>query len=132
MQSTFQTVVISDRLPVSMNLYQACKLLPPAGAILEEGGTVILAAECTDGIGPIKTINESIYALGSVHSLPARHRVILVSRHSAADVEPTFAEFAPDFEAALSSCNLDRLAVIPHGGDLVPRLASSTGGNRRW
>ncbi len=79
--SRFQTVVISDGLPVSMNLYQACKLLPPAGALLEEGGTVILAAECTDGIGPVKTINEAIYALGSVHSLPHDHRVILVSRH---------------------------------------------------
>lgn len=129
MQSTFQTVVISDRLPVSMNLYQACKLLPPAGAILEDGGTVILAAECTDGIGPVKTINEAIYGLGSVHSLPARHRVILVSRHSEADVAPTFAEFSPDFDAALSRCQLDRLAVIPFGGDLVPRLSSSVGGN---
>ncbi|MCA9540288.1 MAG: DUF2088 domain-containing protein, partial [Myxococcales bacterium] len=72
-------VLVSDRHPVTMNLYQACKLLPPAGPLLAEGGTIIVAAECADGIGPVEVINEAIYRLGSVHSLPAKHRVLLVS-----------------------------------------------------
>jgi lactate racemase len=127
MKQRFKTVVISDRLPVTMNLYQACKLLPPAGAILESGGTVILAAECTDGIGPVETINEAIYKLGSIHSLPLRHRVILVSQHSEKLVEPTFAAYAPSIQSALQMCDSSSLAVIPYGGDLVPRVDEEEG-----
>ncbi len=121
-QQHFNSVLISDRTPVTMNLYQACKLLPPAGRILREGGTIILAAECTEGIGPVSTINEAIYRLGSVHSLPKKHRVILVSRHTPSDVAPTFADYAPDIGSALAMVDSSSLAVIPYGGDLVPHI----------
>ena len=92
-------VVISDGYPVTMNLYQACKPLPPAGAVLKEGGTIVLAAQCGDGIGPVDVINEAIYRLGSVHSLPRNHRVILVSERSPKEVQPTFAEYAETVKA---------------------------------
>lgn len=118
-------VLVSDGDPVAMNLYQACKLLPPAGAVLREGGTVVLAVECGAGIGPVEVINEAIYRLGSVHSLPARHRVVLVSSHPEAAVAPTFAEWAPDVETALARAGGRDLIVMPRGGDLVPRAQPS-------
>ena len=120
----YGVVVVSDRSPVTMNLYQACKLLPPAGAVLADGGTVVLAADCTAGIGPVPVINEAIYRLGSVHSLPPRHRVVLVSRHGPEAVAPTFAEWAPSVSAAVTDARAkgaDRsVLVMPRGGELVP------------
>ncbi len=115
-------VVVSDRCPVTMNLYQACKLLPPAGAILADGGTIIVAAECGDGLGPVEIINQKIYELGVIHSLPDRHRVILVSSCSAGEVEQTFAEYAPSVEAALNSVKADRVTILPYGGEVIPTL----------
>jgi hypothetical protein len=104
-----------------MNLYQACKLLPPAGRVLRDGGTIIMAAACHEGIGPVDVINEGIYRLGIVHALPPRHRVVLVSERPAEAVAPTFAEYAPDVESALASLpDPEDLIVIPRAGDLVP------------
>lgn len=120
-------VLASDADPVAMNLYQACKLLPPAGAVLRDGGTVVLAVECGAGIGPVEVINEAIYRLGSVHALPPRHRVILVSAHDRAAVAPTFAEWAPDVETALAMAGGGELIVMPRGGDLVPRVGMPPG-----
>lgn len=114
-------VLVSDRAPVTSSLYQACKLLPPAGAVLRDGGTVILAAECAEGIGPLHAVNEGIYRLGSVHSLPPKHRVVLVSAQPPARVAETFADYAPDLESALAGIDGSRLLVMPRGGDLVPR-----------
>ncbi len=125
LQRRYPVVLVSDRAPVTMNLYQACKLLPPAGAALADGGTVVLAAQCGAGIGPVAVINEAIYRLGSVHSLPPRHRVVLVSDHGPDAVAPTFAEWAPTVEAALADARATGpagpLLVMPYGGELVPR-----------
>lgn len=117
----FDTVLVSDAHPVSLNLYQACKLLAPAGAVLADGGTVVVAAACTDGIGPVETINEAIYRLGLMHSLPPRHRVVLVSLRPEASVRPTFAAWAPDVPTALRAAGPGRLCVLPRAGDLVIR-----------
>lgn len=119
----YPVVVVSDAAPVTMNLYQACKLLPPAGAALADGGTVVLAAQCGAGIGPVAVINEAIYRLGSVHSLPPRHRVVLVSDHGPEAVAPTFADWAPTVEAALAGAGPGPVLVMPRGGELVPRSA---------
>ena len=116
----FDCVLVSDRYPVTTNLYQACKLLPPAGALLNEGGTIILAAQCGEGLGPVEIINESIYRLGVIHSLPRAHRVILVSEQGPNLVRQTFAEYAPDVASALSMAAANSIAVLPFAGDLVP------------
>lgn len=115
-----RTVVVSDRTPVTMNLYQACKLLPPAGAVLADGGTVVVVAELHDGVGPVEVINEAIYALGVVHALPARHRVLLVSSQPPEAVAPTFATYAPDVGAALDMAGGHPPLVMPYAADLVP------------
>lgn len=137
----FPVVVVSDRAPVTMNLYQACKLLPPAGAALADGGTVVLAAECAAGIGPVPVINEAIYRLGSVHSLPPRHRVVLVSDHPPEAVAPTFAGWAPSVRAAIEAApgsGPGRVLVMPYGASwcLVrgsgPRSGMGNEPGARW
>lgn len=95
-----RVVVVADRPPVSASLYQASKLLPPAAAMLEPNGVVIMVAECTDGTGPRERVNEGIYALGIRDKLPP-HRVVLVSELSEESVATTYAEHAPSLRAAL-------------------------------
>ncbi|MEZ4466590.1 MAG: lactate racemase domain-containing protein [bacterium] len=115
----FSHVVVSDGAPVAANLYQACKLLAPAAALLAPGGTVVLAAACFEGIGPVRTINEAIYGLGLAPRLSPGHRVVLVSDQAPAAVAPTFAAWAPSVEAALDGVAGREVAVLPRAGDLV-------------
>lgn len=96
-------VVVADRWPVTRTLYQASKLLPPAGPLLEDGGTIILVADCADGIGPQPRVNEGIYRLGVRPQLPPNHRVVLVSTLAPEVVASSYAEPAPNLVAALDA-----------------------------
>jgi nickel-dependent lactate racemase len=120
-------VVVSAPLPVSQSLYQASKLVPPAGLLLLEGGTVIVAAECPEGTGPLQVVNEKIFDLGVRRYLPRDHRLFLVSAMDEATVARTYATYAPGVEWALERARasagaggLDAL-VLPDAGDVVPR-----------
>jgi nickel-dependent lactate racemase len=97
-----KVVVVADVPPVTSTLYQASKLLPPAGALLEPGGVVVCVAECSEGTGPLERVNEGIYRLGVRRHLPERHRVLIVSELEAARVADTYAEHAGSLEAALA------------------------------
>lgn len=116
-------VVVADRPPVSSSLYQASKLLPPAGAILEDGGVVILVADCAAGTGPLARVNQGIYELGIRPQLPPRHRVLLVSELDARTARETYAEPAPSLESALAAARAhtgsDRAVVLWRAGELV-------------
>jgi nickel-dependent lactate racemase len=118
-------VIVSAPLPVSGSLYQASKLVPPAGLLLKDGGVVILAAECPGGIGPVALVNEGIFALGVRRFLPARYTLLLVSSMDAATVAQSYARHAPSLEAALEEARRltgpgARVLVLPDAGDLVP------------
>ena len=119
-------VVVSAPLPVSGSLYQASKLVPPAALLLRDGGTVIVAAECPGGTGPLRTVNEEIFELGIRRYLPARHALYLVSGMGEATVRSTYATWAPSVGWALERARevagkdvLDVL-VLPDASDLVP------------
>jgi nickel-dependent lactate racemase len=120
-------VVVSAPLPVSSSLYQASKLVPPAGLLLREGGVVVVAAECPEGTGPLDVVNEKIFALGVRRYLPQRHALLLVSGLDEATVARTYATHAPSLEAALARARAlvgkaaPDVAVLPDAGDLVPR-----------
>jgi nickel-dependent lactate racemase len=123
-------VLVSAPLPVSGSLYQASKLVVPAGILLRDGGTVIVAAECPDGPGPLQVVNEKIFELGVRRYLPAGFELLLVSGMDEATVGKTYARFAPSLGAALERARaragggtLD-LAVLPDASDLVPRRAA--------
>jgi nickel-dependent lactate racemase len=118
-------VIVSAPLPVSASLYQASKLVPPAGLLLRDGGVVIVAAECPDGIGPVQVVNEGIFKLGVRRFLPERYTLLLVSAMSPATVAQSYATYAPSLEAALAEARrltgpADRVVVMPDAGDLVP------------
>ncbi|ABC80245.1 lactate racemase domain-containing protein [Anaeromyxobacter dehalogenans] len=120
-------VVVSAPLPVSGSLYQASKLVPPAGMLLREGGVVVVCAECPGGVGPLRTVNEGIFQLGVRRFLPERYTLLLVSGMPEATVRETYAAFAPSLEAALASAREivgkpePDVLVLPDAGDLVPR-----------
>jgi len=118
-------VIVSAPLPVSGSLYQASKLVPPAGILLKDGGVVIVAAECPDGTGPLQTVNEGIFALGVRRFLPERYTLFLVSSMDEATVARTYALHAPSLDAALAEARRltgasPRVLVMPDAGDLVP------------
>jgi nickel-dependent lactate racemase len=123
-------VIVSAPLPVSGSLYQASKLVPPAGLLLRDGGVVIVAAECPGGIGPIQVVNEGIFKLGVRRFLPGRYTLLLVSSMDAATVAQSYATYAPSLEAALAEAwrltgPTPRVLVLPDAGDLVPVRASA-------
>lgn len=96
-------VVVADRPPVTRSLYQASKLLPPAGALLADGGSAIAVAECDQGTGPLERVNHGIYRLGVARQLPPGHRVVLVSELDPETVRQSYAEPASDLVAALDA-----------------------------
>lgn len=118
-------VIVSAPLPVSGSLYQASKLVPPAGLLLKDGGVVIVAAECPEGIGPVQVVNEGIFKLGVRRFLPERYTLLLVSSMDAATVAQSYARHASSLEAALEEARRltgpgARVLVLPDAGDLVP------------
>ena len=118
-------VVVSAPLPVSGSLYQASKLVPPAGLLLQDGGVVIVAAECPEGTGPLQTVNQAIFTLGVRRFLPERYTLLLVSGMDQATVGRTYARHAPSLDLAVAEAarllgGLGRVLVMPDAGDLVP------------
>jgi nickel-dependent lactate racemase len=95
-------VVVSGGHPVTASLYQASKLVAAAAPLVAEGGTVIVVADCADGVGPLDVVNRGIYEIGLRPRLPGRHRVVLVSSLAREVVEPTYCAWAPSLEAALA------------------------------
>jgi nickel-dependent lactate racemase len=121
-----RVVVTSDRPPVTSSLYQAAKLLPPAGAVLEEGGTVVLVADCKEGTGPLDIVNRGIYELGVRLAMPKDHVVRLVSELPAEVADRTFARRADSIESALRDAGLDpthslqEVVVLWRAGEMIP------------
>jgi len=123
-----RVVVTSDRPPVTSSLYQAAKLLPPAGAVLEEGGTAVLVADCKEGTGPLDIVNRGIYELGVRLAMPAHHVVRLVSELPADVADRTFARRAHSIEGALADVGLDptgplhEVVVLWRAGEMIPLI----------
>ncbi len=111
-------IVASDGLPVAASLYQASKIVAAVAPLLEEDGTIIVAAECADGVGPVQVVNEAIYELGLRPRLPARHRIVLVSSLDATTVRPTYARWAGSVEEALSGC-VGPVLIAPRASKMV-------------
>jgi lactate racemase len=120
-----RVVVASDLPPVTSSLYQASKLLPPAGALLEPGGEAIILAACEEGTGPLQVVNDGIYRLGIQHHLPEGHVVRLVSSLPEHTVALTYARYATDLADALRAAGcpdsgpLTSLTVLWRAGELI-------------
>lgn len=111
-------IVVSDRLPVTASLYQASKLVAAVAPLAEDDATIVVVAECGDGIGPVDVVNQAIYEIGLRPRLPARHRIVLVSSLSAEGVAPSYATWAPSVEAALAGAS-GPVVVAPRAAHLI-------------
>ena len=121
----YATVVVSDTHPVSMNLYQACKMIAVAAPLLRDGGTIILCAACEDGLGPVDVINSAIYELGLKPVLPENHLIYLVSNHQAAAIQPYFVSYLDSPDTTLRDIDMDDVVIVPYATSVIPVLASS-------
>ncbi len=113
-------VIASDKPPITMDLYQASKLIAPAGLFLKEGGSVILAAECNEGTGPLNIVNTVIYETGLKNYLPQDHRIYLVSSLDENTVKETYCQYGGEIESLLSKFSDASVIVLPYAGWLIP------------
>lgn len=111
-------LVVSDRLPVTASLYQASKLVAAVAGLAEDDATIVVAAECPEGIGPVDVVNQAIYEIGLRPRLPARHRIVLVSSLSPEEVGPSYATWSPSVEAALAGAT-GPIVVAPRAAHLI-------------
>lgn len=121
-------VLISDPLPVTLNIYQSLKLLAVAAPILRPRGVCIVAAECPGGTGQLGPINDLIYKPWLARLLPEDHLCVLVSGLAPEEVAKTFFRAARTVEEAfaLARAHLGfegETVIAPEGGLLAPRVA---------
>jgi nickel-dependent lactate racemase len=113
-------VIVSDKPPITMDLYQASKLVAPGGCFLQNGGSVILAAECFDGTGPLNIVNTVIYETGLKNYLPEKHQVYLVSSLDEQTVKETYCKFANSIDSLLTEFKDATVIILPYAGWIVP------------
>lgn len=116
-------VIASDALPVTATLYQAAKIAAAAAPLVAPGGTLVLAAECREGIGPLDVVNEAIFRIGVLPRLPPYARVVLVSDLGEAMTKQTLLDYAPGVESLLES-TCGAISVIPRASQLICELES--------
>jgi nickel-dependent lactate racemase len=112
-------VIASDALPVTASLYQAAKIGAAAAPLVATGGTLVLVAECADGIGPLDTVNEAIFRIGVLPRLPADARLVLVSNLDEPTTNRTLLAYAPSVDAVLANHHDGRILVLPHASKLI-------------
>jgi len=111
-------IVVSDALPVTGSLYQASKLVAAVAPLLEDGGTIVVVAECPEGIGPVDVVNAAIYEIGLRPRLPPRHEIVLVSSLTQDTVRPSYARWAASAEDVLAGAR-GPIVVAPRAGHLI-------------
>jgi nickel-dependent lactate racemase len=132
--------------PKDINLYQAQKALDNAKHAVRDGGIVILAASCKEGLGSAvfeewMTKSESPEAMverigrdfqlgghkaAAIAMILAKARILLVSDLDDAFVKSIFMEPYPSVDAALAeafaSLGQDADVIfMPHGGSVLPQ-----------
>jgi len=110
-------VIASDALPVTASLYQAAKIAAAAAPLVAEGGTLLLAAECPDGVGPLEVVNEAIFRIGVLPRLAAGVTLALLSSLPAEEVRRTLVTHATSVEPWLRGA--DPVVVVPRASRLL-------------
>lgn len=108
-------VVASDCVPVAASLYQAAKIAAAVAGLVEPGGTLVVAAECFEGIEPLEVVNEAVWRIGVLPRLAPGVRLVLVSGVPESDVRRTLLEPASNIEPFFS----DRMLFIPRASQLL-------------
>jgi nickel-dependent lactate racemase len=145
-------ITTNSGYPLDRNLYQAVKGVAAAASVVVDGGTIIVAAECRDGLPAdgdyarllrsgrsIDAVADNI--LGAERTIPdgwqvqvqaraqARARVLLHSRLVASDVRAAHLEPVDDISSFLDDL-LERqpgarVCVLPEGPQTIPYLQAS-------
>jgi nickel-dependent lactate racemase len=116
-------VIASDALPVTASLYQAAKIAAAAAPLVEPGGTLVLAAQCPDGTGPLDVVNEAIFRIGVLPRLPTGARLVLVSDLPSWVVANTLLDHAASLADVLARTP-GRVLVIPRASQLICESSS--------
>ncbi len=148
----FDVVVTTNSgYPLDQNLYQAVKGMSAAAQVVAEGGTILCAAECSDGIPDHGRYAELLRRGDSPEELLAqiearprtepdqwqvqvqaliqrRARVLVKADGLTADqLVAAHFEPAPDLDAALAECVAarpeSRICVLPEGPQTIPYVA---------
>ncbi len=140
-------IVSAGGHPKDLNLYQAQKALDNARPIVAPGGVIVLVAECPEGMGH-RVFEEWMRMPGGPDAIIAQirrefvlgghkaaavamtmkqARIALVSAMPADDVHAMgflpFANLPEAVEFGLTQFEAPRIAVMPEGGSVVPRVA---------
>ncbi|MXX61880.1 MAG: nickel-dependent lactate racemase [Holophagales bacterium] len=145
----FEVVVTTNSgYPLDQNLYQAVKGMSAAAQVVADGGTILCAAECSDGIPDHGRYAELLGRGGSpeellqqiearkeaepdqwqvqVQALIQRRARVLVKADGLSGEQLAAAHFepAPDLDAALAECVAARpdarICVLPEGPQTIP------------
>ena len=128
--------------PYDINLIQAHKALDMAAYACNEGGTIVLLADCGDGLGHpdfLKWFDEKdsnalearlreAYEVNgqtawALLSKAERHKVVLISKLDAEDVKRMRMIPAPSLDEALAQRDFDGEGyILPHGAGLMPLI----------
>lgn len=135
--------------PKDINLYQSIKTLINAKEAVVDGGTIIVLAECSEGIGEIKDINDMILNFDNMLDREKdlrenytiskfvgyffcetgeKYKLILVSEIDPALLKKTKIILAKTLEDALKIAYDDEnenltINLMPHGASTLPKLA---------
>jgi nickel-dependent lactate racemase len=148
-------VTTNSGFPLDQNLYQAVKGMAAAERVVRDGGTIVLAAECSDGLpdhgsyaemlGRAADVTELVALFGDPDApivpdqwtvqvqarIQARARVrVHASGLSDQELSAAHLEPAPDVAAAvdeaLSAAGRDaRVCVLPEGPQTIPYLVGT-------
>jgi nickel-dependent lactate racemase len=144
-------VTTNSGYPLDRNLYQSVKGMAAAATVVADGGTIICAAECRDGLpddGPYARLLQEAPSIDAAarqlleadHTIPdgwqvqvqarvqARARVLLYSRLPAPIARAAHLEPIDDVNASLAEL-LERqpdarVCVLPEGPQTIPYLRS--------
>jgi nickel-dependent lactate racemase len=111
-------VIASDGLPVTATLYQAAKIAAAVAPLVKAGGTLVLAAECADGTGPLDVVNEAIFRIGILPRLAAGARLGLVSSLREEVTRMTLLEPFRSIEAVLSEVH-GSVIIVPRASQML-------------
>jgi nickel-dependent lactate racemase len=145
-------ITTNSGYPLDRNLYQAVKGMAAAASVVADGGTIIVAAECRDGMpddghyarllrGEPSIDAAAATILRAERTIPdgwqvqvqaraqARARVMLRSRLAASDVRAAHLEPVDDLDSVLDDL-LERrpearVCVLPEGPQTIPYLEAS-------
>lgn len=116
-------VIASDALPVTASLYQSAKIAAATAPLVAANGTLVVVAECADGIEPLETVNEAIFRIGVLPRLPPGARLVLVSSQPEATVRRTLLDYAPDVESILRATS-GTVTIVPRASQLICEQSS--------